>query len=180
MDPPALDWISKRQHPGKRQQEEVEKRQHPGRREEAEEALYLEPQKRQHPGRRSPQGDQYSDNFSPSLGFLPEVSKRQHPGKRNLPYSKRQHPGKRGWEEEGMELGDPQDVEKRQHPGKRYLESESFDYLPPCEGSDPFNCSRGGLLLELLDNVSRGRLEEKRQHPGRRAAWEGEVTAAQE
>ncbi|KAM4721703.1 thyrotropin releasing hormone [Rhinophrynus dorsalis] len=175
-DPSAVEWISKRQHPGKRLQEDVEKRQHPGKREEGD--WYLELPKRQHPGRRSTLGDLYLDNSNPPLGFLTEVTKRQHPGKRNLPYTKRQHPGKRGWEEEeDSEQGDPLDLEKRQHPGKRYLEPENIDYIPPCEGSDPFNCSKGSLLLELLDNVNRGRLEEKRQHPGRRAAWDIEGAA---
>ncbi|XP_068109137.1 thyrotropin releasing hormone [Hyperolius riggenbachi] len=174
-----LEWLSKRQHPGKRLLEEVEKRQHPGKREEGD--WYLEVPKRQHPGRRSPFGDQFSDNSNPPLGLLTDVSKRQHPGKRSLSYPKRQHPGKRGWDEdEDSDFGDLQDMEKRQHPGKRLVEPENFDYAPPCEGTDPYNCSKGSLLLELLDNVNRGRLEEKRQHPGRRSTWEAEVPAAQE
>ncbi|CAI9623869.1 unnamed protein product [Staurois parvus] len=160
---PALEWISKRQHPGKRFLDEVEKRQHPGKREEGE--WNLELSKRQHPGRRSPT----------------DISKRQHPGKRGLAYAKRQHPGKRGLdEEEDMDFGDFQEVDKRQHPGKRYTEPENVDYVPPCEGPDPFNCSKGSLLLELLDNVNRSRQEEKRQHPGRRSTWEAEVPVAQE
>ncbi|XP_075039810.1 thyrotropin releasing hormone [Mixophyes fleayi] len=176
-DSPMLEWISKRQHPGKRLLEEVEKRQHPGKREEGD--LYLELPKRQHPGRRSPLGEQFLDNSNSPLGLLTDVSKRQHPGRRNSAYTKRQHPGKREWDEdEEAEIGDLQDVEKRQHPGKRYLEPENFDYVPPCEGQDPFNCSKGSLLLELLDNVNKGRLEEKRQHPGRRSSWEAEVPAA--
>ncbi|XP_063797302.1 thyrotropin releasing hormone [Pseudophryne corroboree] len=178
-DSPMTEWISKRQHPGKRFFEDVEKRQHPGKREDGD--SYLELPKRQHPGRRSPLGDQLMDNSNPPLGFLTEVSKRQHPGKRNPGYTKRQHPGKRGWDDddEDSEMEDLQDIEKRQHPGKRYLETENFDYVPPCEGQDPFNCSKGSLLLELLDNVNRGRLEEKRQHPGRRSAWEAEDPATQ-
>ncbi|XP_053325881.1 thyrotropin releasing hormone [Spea bombifrons] len=178
-EPPALEWISKRQHPGKRLLDEMEKRQHPGKREEGD--WYLDLPKRQHPGRRSPMGDQYLDSSNSALELLNDISKRQHPGKRNPSHIKRQHPGKRGWdEEEDTELSDLRDVEKRQHPGKRYMESESLDYMPPCEGSDPFNCSKGSLLLELLDNVNRGRMEEKRQHPGRRAVWEGEVPLVQE
>ncbi|XP_069822782.1 thyrotropin releasing hormone [Dendropsophus ebraccatus] len=178
-DFPGVEWISKRQHPGKRLLEEVEKRQHPGKREEGD--WYLELPKRQHPGRRSTIGDQFLDNSSPSLGLLSDVSKRQHPGKRNLAYTKRQHPGKRGWDDdENADMGDLQDVEKRQHPGKRYIESENFDYVPPCEGQDPFNCSKGSLLLELLDNVNRGKMEEKRQHPGRRSTWDAEVPVVQE
>ncbi|XP_040264053.1 thyrotropin releasing hormone [Bufo bufo] len=179
-DSPGLEWISKRQHPGKRLLEEVEKRQHPGKREEGD--WYLELPKRQHPGRRSAFGDQFLDSSSPpSLGLLSDVSKRQHPGKRNLAYTKRQHPGKRSWDDdENGEIGDLQDVEKRQHPGKRYTDSENFDYVPPCEGPEPFNCGKGSLLLELLDNVNRGRMEEKRQHPGRRSTWEAEVPVVQE
>ncbi|XP_077132821.1 thyrotropin releasing hormone isoform X1 [Ranitomeya variabilis] len=178
-DSPGLEWISKRQHPGKRLLEEVEKRQHPGKREEGD--WYMELSKRQHPGRRSTLGDQFLDNSIPSFAHNNDVSKRQHPGKRNLAYTKRQHPGKRSWDDdEYTEMGDFQDVEKRQHPGKRYLESENFDYVPPCEGPDPFNCSKGNLLLELLDNVNKGRMEEKRQHPGRRSTWEAEVPVIQE
>ncbi|KAM3914385.1 thyrotropin releasing hormone [Leptodactylus fuscus] len=178
-DSPGLEWISKRQHPGKRLLEEVEKRQHPGKREEGD--WYLELPKRQHPGKRSALGDQLLDNSSPSFSLLNDVSKRQHPGKRNLVYSKRQHPGKRSWDDdEYVEMGDLQDVEKRQHPGKRYAESENYDSVPPCEGPDPFNCSKGSLLLELLDNVNRGRMEEKRQHPGRRSTWEADAPVLQE
>ncbi|KAM8930303.1 thyrotropin releasing hormone [Pelodytes ibericus] len=178
-EPSTVEWLSKRQHPGKRLLEEVEKRQHPGKREEGD--WYLDLPKRQHPGRRSPLGDQYVDTSNSPLGILTDVSKRQHPGKRNLSYTKRQHPGKRDLEdEEDVDLVDAQDMEKRQHPGKRYLESENPDYVPPCDGADPFNCSKGSLLLELLDNVNRGRMEEKRQHPGRRAAWDGEVPLVQE
>lgn len=175
-DSPAMEWISKRQHPGKRLLEEVEKRQHPGKREERFEGL----PKRQHPGRRSPLGDQQLENWEPSVGLVTDVSKRQHPGKRGLAYAKRQHPGKRDWDqEEDMDLGDFQEVDKRQHPGKRFQESEeNFDYVAPCDGAEPLNCNKGNLLLELLDNVNR--LEEKRQHPGRRSPWEAEVTGADE
>ncbi|XP_053148354.1 thyrotropin releasing hormone [Hemicordylus capensis] len=190
-----LDWISKRQHPGKRSLYELEKRQHPGKREYMSEESYgeilkrqhpgkreeddeladdLELQKRQHPGRRS-LWDQYLDIPSNRLAYLSELSKRQHPGKRFLAYSKQQHPGKRSWDDELD--GDEQDLEKRQHPGKRYLGSESPDYSVPCDPQDSFNCSKGSLLLELLDNVSKGRVEEKRQHPGRRSLWDGEVEA---
>uniref|UniRef100_A0A8C5MG74 Thyrotropin releasing hormone n=1 Tax=Leptobrachium leishanense TaxID=445787 RepID=A0A8C5MG74_9ANUR len=179
-EPPAVEWISKRQHPGKRLLDEMEKRQHPGKREEGD--WYLDLPKRQHPGRRSSLADQYpQDSPSSALGLLTDVSKRQHPGKRIPSYTKRQHPGKRGYEEEEViELVDPHEVEKRQHPGKRYLETDDADYVPPCDGPDPFNCSKGGFLLDLLDNVNRARVEEKRQHPGRRALWEGEVPLAQE
>ncbi|KAM9325219.1 thyrotropin releasing hormone [Gastrophryne carolinensis] len=176
-DLPALEWVSKRQHPGKRLLEEMEKRQHPGKRADGD--WFLELPKRQHPGRRSP-FDQFVDTSNSPLGLLNDISKRQHPGKRGLAYAKRQHPGKRGWDEdEDADYGD-QDIEKRQHPGKRYPEPENLDYMPPCEGPDPFNCSKGSFLLELLDNVNRGRLEEKRQHPGRRSTWEAEMPVAQE
>ncbi|XP_053545326.1 pro-thyrotropin-releasing hormone-A-like [Bombina bombina] len=193
----SLEWISRHQHPGKILQESIEKRQHPGKREDGDLYLelpkrqhpgkredgewYLELPKRQHPGRRSPLSDQYLDNPSTSFGLLSELTKRQHPGKRSFPYTKRQHPGKRmGEDEENTKDGVPQDIEKRQHPGKRYLEPNNIEYLSPCEGPDLFNCNKRSLLMEILDNVSGGRLEEKRQHPGRRDVWGEEVNDAQE
>lgn len=155
---------------------ETLKQQHPEKSEEDDEFdRYLELQKRQHPGRRS-LWDQYLDIPSNQLAYLNELSKRQHPGKRYLASSKRQHPGKRAWDEE-IDLSE-QDLEKRQHPGKRYLGIESPDYNAPCFPRDSFNCSKGSLLLlELLDNISKGRIEEKRQHPGRRSSWDGETEA---
>ena len=80
------DWFSKRQHPGKREEEEADegvegeeeeggavglrKRQHPGRRDDvAAWAVDAGQQKRQHPGRRASW-----------LGYA--VTKRQHPGRR--------------------------------------------------------------------------------------------------
>ncbi|KAL8212630.1 UNVERIFIED_CONTAM: hypothetical protein K2H54_053838 [Gekko kuhli] len=196
-DPSAsqLNWISKRQHPGKRSLNDLDKRQHrgkredmsdgsygetlkrqhPGKREEDDEfESYLELQKRQHPGRRA-LWDLYPEIPSNQLAYLNELSKRQHPGKRNLAYSKRQHPGKRSWEDELD--GSEQDLEKRQHPGKRYLGSDSPDYPVPCDPQDSINCSKGSLLLELLDNVNKSQVEEKRQHPGRRSSWDVEVEA---
>lgn len=137
----------------------------------------MELQKRQHPGRRS-LWDPYLDISGNQLAYLNEISKRQHPGKRYLSYSKRQHPGKRSWDDEID--GDEQDLEKRQHPGKRYLGSDSPDYNVynvPCDPQDSFNCSKANQLLEFLDNVSKGRAEEKRQHPGRRSSWDSEVEA---
>ncbi|XP_042304187.1 thyrotropin releasing hormone [Sceloporus undulatus] len=173
LNTPQLDSISKRQHPGKRDLYTLEKRQHPGKREEdGNFDLYSELQKRQHPGRRS-LWEQYLNTPNSQLAYLNELSKRQHPGKRYLAYSKRQHPGKRSWDEELEE--DEQNPEKRQHPGKRYLSSESPDYIAPCDLQDSLKCSKGNLLLELLDNVSKG--EEKRQHPGRRSLLDGEVEA---
>lgn len=180
----SISELEKRQHPGKRENlddesySEMMKRQHPGKREEDEELdRYLELQKRQHPGRRS-LWDPYLDISGNQLAYLNEFSKRQHPGKRYLAYSKRQHPGKRSWNDEIDEMdGGDQDLEKRQHPGKRYLDSDSPDYHVPCDLQDSFNCSKTSLLLEFLGNVSKGRAEEKRQHPGRRSSWDGEVEA---
>ncbi|XP_069062407.1 thyrotropin releasing hormone [Pleurodeles waltl] len=187
------DWLSKRQHPGKRFQTDMEKRQHPGKREDPDDTSYVELQKRQHPGKREEdEADSYLelqkrqhpgrrsavepdlDYPISQLSYLNELSKRQHPGKRSPSYSKRQHPGKRSWEEES-EDEEAVDLEKRQHPGKRYLDSESLTDATPCDGQDTLNCSKAGLLLELLDNVHKGRGEEKRQHPGRRSLWEGEM-----
>lgn len=157
------DWLSKRQHPGKREgdaeegveEEEEEggavgphKRQHPGRREDVAAWSDVTQQKRQHPGRH------------PSwLGYT--FTKRQHPGRR-LVDSKAQGSWEAEEEEEEEEEGEPI-PEKRQHPGKRALGG-------PCgPGGD---CGQASLLLGLLDDLSRGRgAEEKRQHPGRRAAW---------
>ncbi|XP_001144565.3 thyrotropin releasing hormone [Pan troglodytes] len=156
------DWLSKRQHPGKREEEEEEgveeeeeggaggphKRQHPGRREdEASWSVDVTQHKRQHPGRRSPW-----------LAYA--VPKRQHPGRR-LADPKAQ----RSWEEEEEEEEREEDLmaEKRQHPGKRALGG-------PCGPQGA--CGQAGLLLGLLDDLSRSQgAEEKRQHPGRRAAW---------
>ncbi|XP_029453471.1 thyrotropin releasing hormone [Rhinatrema bivittatum] len=184
-----LEWLSKRQHPGKRFLEDLEKRQHPGKREEGDEMSFIESQKRQHPGKREEDSDGYMemqkrqhpgrrslldhywDSPSTQLVSMSELSKKQHPGKRTRGYSKRQHPGKREWDEE------LEDLEKRQHPGKRYLESEGLDYYPPCDIQDIFNCTKASLLLELLDNVNKGREEEKRQHPGRRSELEGDLIA---
>nr|ATP01241.1 thyrotropin-releasing hormone [Iguana iguana] len=175
LSTPQLDWITKRQHPGKRDLYNLEKRQHPGKRDEDDDFdLYSELQKRQHPGRRS-LWEQYLNTPNSQQAYLNELSKRQHPGKRYLAYSKRQHPGKRSWDEE-TEEGE-QNPEKRQHPGKRYLGPESPDYIAPCDLQDSLECSKGSLLLELLDNVSKGRGEEKRQHPGRRSLLDRGVEA---
>ncbi|KAL3974647.1 kelch-like protein 33 [Sarotherodon galilaeus] len=191
------EWVTKRQHPGKRYSDDLEKRQHPGRREEDEDEQYfdvqkrqhpgkredethsfLEPQKRQHPGKRSTAGHS-SDN--PIL-LLSELSKRQHPGKRYLVlHSKRQHPGKRLLEDEDGDRDWDADVdgeedfaemEKRQHPGKRFWDNSSPDLgtNSPCDVLDPASCSKTSLLLDFLDNVNKGHAEEKRQHPGKRFA----------
>ncbi|XP_004368415.1 thyrotropin releasing hormone [Trichechus manatus latirostris] len=156
-----LDWLSKRQHPGKREKEAeegVEKE------EEEEEREIVGPQKRQHPGRRE-------DEASWSVDVTQH--KRQHPGRRSpwLEYAitKRQHPGRglvdpkaqRSWEEEEDE-GELM-PEKHQHQGKGALEG-------PC---GPWGaCDQATFLLRLLGDLSRGQgAKEKRQHPGRRAAW---------
>ncbi|MBN3326564.1 TRH protein, partial [Atractosteus spatula] len=145
------EWLSKRQHPGKRREEDDD---------------YFEEQKRQHPGKREDETDDYV-----------ELQRRQHPGKRYLSYNKRQHPGRRELENE-LDAGDLQDLEKRQHPGKRYWDIKSPDYINnlPCDIKDPVKCNKASLLLELLDNVNKSRAEEKRQHPGRRFAFDDDLT----
>lgn len=151
------DWVTKRQHPGKRFDDGLDKRQHPGRREEdgGEQYLdlhrrqhpgkrddethsFLELQKRQHPGKRSTSTHLHED---PVLVFA-GLSKRQHPGKRYLMlHSKRQHPGRRlveegeGEDEDGVWAAAPggsqeeleEELDKRQHPGKRFWDNSSPD-----------------------------------------------------
>ncbi|KAI5174249.1 thyrotropin releasing hormone isoform X1 [Manis pentadactyla] len=154
------DWLSKRQHPGKR--EEAEERVL----EEDEEGGAVGPYKRQHPGRREDVAAWSVDDAQ---------QKRQHPGRRasllGYAVTKRQHPGRRlvdpkfqrSWEEEEEEEEEGELMpEKRQHPGKRALGG-------PCGFRGA--CGQAGLLLGLLDDLRRGQeAEEKRQHPGRRAA----------
>ncbi|XP_055788048.1 pro-thyrotropin-releasing hormone-A [Salvelinus fontinalis] len=178
------EWLVKRQHPGKRYQEELEKRQHPGKREDDEDEDYGEVQKRQHPGKREDEIDSFVElqrrqhpgkrlmleQITENPAFLSELSKRQHPGKRYVMYySKRQHPGRREVDDES-DAGDLKELEKRQHPGKRYLDNTSPDLgaNSPCDVLDP-GCSKANLLLQLLDNVNKSRAE-KRQHPGKRSA----------
>ncbi|KAL4645940.1 prothyroliberin precursor-like [Arapaima gigas] len=179
-------WVSKRQHPGKRYEEDVEKRQHPGKREEEEDVEdvdYADLQKRQHPGRRE-EGIELRrrqhpgkrsalelSTDSPQAPYLDDLSKRQHPGKRYLLYNKRQHPGRRDLAGEADATSAAQaEMEKRQHPGKRYWENANPD--DPCDLQDPAGCGKAMVLLEMLDTVSGSRAEEKRQHPGRRDARE--------
>ncbi|XP_036389855.1 pro-thyrotropin-releasing hormone [Megalops cyprinoides] len=189
------EWVSKRQHPGKRYQEDIEKRQHPGKREEGEDQDYSDLQKRQHPGKREDEMDsfvelqrrqhpgkrtaldQLPDSSGSQTAYLIELSKRQHPGKRYLMYDKRQHPGRRELGEE-TDSGELPDLEKRQHPGKRFLDNTSPDYTfsAPCDIKDPVSCSKASLLLELLDNATKSRAEEKRQHPGKRFAFDEDLT----
>ncbi|XP_036123503.1 thyrotropin releasing hormone [Molossus molossus] len=159
------NWLSKRQHPGKREEEAEE-----GVEEEEEEGGAVGPHKRQHPGRRE-------DAAMWSVDVTQQ--KRQHPGRRSswleYTFTKRQHPGRRlvdpkaqrNWEEEEEEEEEEQEgelmPEKRQHPGKRALGG-------PCglQGA----CGQASLLLGLLDDLGRSQgSEEKRQHPGRRVAW---------
>ncbi|KAM6256911.1 thyrotropin releasing hormone [Porphyrio hochstetteri] len=189
---PLPEWLSKRQHPGKKYLSDLQKRQHPGKRDVEDDTSYgdilkrqhpgkrdidddvdgyLELKKRQHPGRRSLL-DQYADIPSTQLTYLNELSKRQHPGRRSLMY-KRQHPKKRGWNDE-VDLND-QYGEKPQHPGKRHWNSYNPDDAGPCHFEESFTCTRGSLLRDLVENVSKDRVENKRQHPGKRSAWESET-----
>ncbi|NWX52502.1 TRH protein, partial [Steatornis caripensis] len=191
-DAPLPEWLSRRQHSGKKYLSDLEKRQHPGKRDVEEDTSYgviqkkqhpgkrqieddldgyRELKKRQHPGRRS-LSDQPADIPSAQLTYLNELSKRQHPGRRYLMY-KRQHPSKRGWKDE-VDLSD-QYGEKHQHPGKRHWNSDSPDDAGPCTFQESFACNKGTLLLDLVQNVSKDRVEEKRQHPGKRSAWESET-----
>ncbi|XP_036907006.1 thyrotropin releasing hormone [Sturnira hondurensis] len=156
------DRLSKRQHPGKREEAEE------GAEEEEEEGGASGPHKRQHPGRREDAAMWSADVTQ---------HKRQHPGRRSswlgYTFTKRQHPGRRlvdpiaqrSWEEKEEEEEEEGVLmpEKRQHPGKRALGGRCG-----FQGA----CSQASLLLGLLDDLSRGQgPEEKRQHPGRRAAW---------
>ncbi|KFO79815.1 thyrotropin releasing hormone [Cuculus canorus] len=189
---PLPEWLSKRQHPGKKYLNDLEKRQHPGKRDveedvsygdiqkrqhpgkreiEADLDSYLELKKRQHPGRRS-LSDQYTDIPSAQLTYLDELSKRQHPGRRYL-MDKHQYPSKRGWNDE-VDLND-QYNEKQHHSGKRHWNSDSPDNAGPCSFQESFTCNKGSLLLELVENVSKERVESKRQHPGKRSAWESGI-----
>ncbi|XP_058499311.1 pro-thyrotropin-releasing hormone isoform X1 [Solea solea] len=151
------EWVTKRQHPGKRYSDSLEKRQHPGRREldlEDEDEQYLDVQRRQHPGKREDEMHSFTEIqkrqhpgkrsmaarvSGEPLIVVSELSKRQHPGKRFLVLqTKRQHPGKRqSSEDEDAEDGDWDagadgdedlvELEKRQHPGKRLWDNSSPD-----------------------------------------------------
>ncbi|NWQ88652.1 TRH protein, partial [Burhinus bistriatus] len=188
---PLPEWLSKRQHPGKKYLGDLEKRQHPGKRDGEEDTSYGDIQKRQHPGKRErgdnldsyqelkkrqhpgrrSLSDQYTDIPSAQLTYLDELYKRQHPSRRYLTY-KRQSPSKRGWNDEA-DLNDQ--YEKRQHPGKRHWSSDSPGDAGPCNFQESFTCNKGSSLLDLVENVSKDRVEEKRQHPGKRSAWESET-----
>ncbi|NWH96048.1 TRH protein, partial [Aegithalos caudatus] len=185
---PLLQWLSKRQQPGKKYLSNLEKRQHPGKRDVEEETSYGDIQKRQHPGKREmeddldvylelkkqqPPGrksqlDQFANSPRAQPTYMNELSKRERPDRRYLMY-KHQHPSKRSWNYEVDLYG-----EKHQHPGKMHWNSDSSDDTGPCNFQGPFTCHKGSLLLDLVD-VSRDRVEEKRQHPGKRSAWQSEA-----
>ncbi|NWS36757.1 TRH protein, partial [Polioptila caerulea] len=186
---PLLQWLSKRQHPGKNYLGNLEKRQHPGKRDVEEEISYGDIQKRQHPGKREmedslavylqlkrqqPPGrksllDQFANSPRAQLTYMNELPKREHPDRSYLMY-KHQRPSKRGWNYEVDLYG-----EKRQHSGKRHWNSDSSDDTGPCNFQESFTCHKGSSLLDLVEDVSRDRVEEKRQHPGKRSAWESET-----
>ncbi|XP_021083390.1 LOW QUALITY PROTEIN: pro-thyrotropin-releasing hormone [Mesocricetus auratus] len=182
----ALDsWITKRQHPGKREEEEEIEAEEGG--DLGEEGAWS-PHKRQHPGRRANQ-DKYSwveaedSNWVPTTrlpGFFLESwyldqVKRQHPGRRSFPWmesdvTKRQHPGRRfidpkfqrSWEEKEEGEGIPM-PEKRQHPGKRALGQ-------PC---GPQGTCGQTDLLQFLGDLSRGQETLEKQSP-QLEAWDRE------
>ncbi|XP_030357127.1 thyrotropin releasing hormone [Strigops habroptila] len=185
---PLPEWLSKRQHLGKKYLSELEKRQHPGKRDAEEDTSYGDIRKRQHPGKREIEDDldssvelkkrqhpgrrslleQDADIPRAQLTYLNELSKRQHPGRRYLIY-KHQNPSKRGWNDE-VDLTDRYG-EKHQHPGKKHWNFDSPDDAGPCNFQESFTCNKGSLLLDLVENVGK----EKRQHPGKRSAWESET-----
>ncbi|NXK81461.1 TRH protein, partial [Amazona guildingii] len=185
---PLPEWLSKRHHLGEKYLSELEKRQHPGKRDVEEDTSYGDIQKRQHPGKREIEDDldsslelkkrqhpgrrslleQDADNPSSQLTYLNELSKRQHLGRRYLIY-KYQHPSKRGWNDE-VDLNDRYG-EKHQHLGKKHWNFDSPDDAGPCNFQESFTCNKGSLLLDLVENVGK----EKRQHPGKRSAWESET-----
>ncbi|XP_005387136.1 PREDICTED: thyrotropin releasing hormone [Chinchilla lanigera] len=142
------DWLSKRQHPGKREEDTEERPQ-----EEEEEVGTVGLHKRQHPGRRSPW-----------LEY--PVTKRQHPGRRLVdPLSQR------SWEEDVEEDREGAPLpEKRQHPGKRAPGGLCGPWGACGQASLLL-----GLLDDLSRGQG---AQEKRQHPGRRASWAREPLEA--
>ncbi|XP_076859253.1 pro-thyrotropin-releasing hormone [Brachyhypopomus gauderio] len=179
---PLAERVDKRQHPGKREEDDYEdytdlqKRQHPGKREEEADS-FIELQTRQHPGKRLFL-EQITEYPATQNSHLSELSKRQHPGKRYLAYSKRQHPGRREADEGDLSVADLLELDKRQHPGKRFWDAAGLDMSTsgPCDAVGSPSCNKASLLLELLGNVNKSRLEEKRQHPGKRLAVEEDLT----
>ncbi|KAI1234601.1 hypothetical protein IHE44_0003663 [Lamprotornis superbus] len=146
---------------------DIQKRQHPGKREMEDDGdVYLE-LKRQQPSGRKSLLDQFASSPRAQLTYVNKLSKREHPGRR-YPMYKHQRPSKRGWNYEVDLYG-----EKLQDPGKRHWNSDSSDDIGPCNFQESFTCHKGSLLLDLVEYASRDRVEEKRQHPGKRSAWEG-------
>ncbi|EHB17322.1 Prothyroliberin [Heterocephalus glaber] len=141
-------WLSKRQHPGKREEDTEE-----GPEEEEEEGGAMGPQKRQHPGRRSPW-----------LEYV--VTKRQHPGRRLVDLR-----SQRSWQEEDVEEDREGPIpKKRQHPGKR-APGEPCGPQGACDQASLLL----GLLDDL--SQAQGD-QEKWQHPGRGASWAREPLEA--
>ncbi|XP_016085026.1 pro-thyrotropin-releasing hormone-like [Sinocyclocheilus grahami] len=103
------EWLEKRQHPGKREEEDSGRlrRQHPGKRLSLEQVMLEEPNtqselsKRQHPGKRYLMLLHKRRELQEAEGDFSDLPKRQHPGKRlelldrSGAEEKRQHPGKR-------------------------------------------------------------------------------------
>ncbi|XP_061665838.1 pro-thyrotropin-releasing hormone [Syngnathoides biaculeatus] len=173
---PQTEWVTKRQHPGKRYREDLDQE------DEADGEFLPGVERRQHPGRRATTGH-LSD--LPAIVAQGELAKRQHPGKRDSALrGRRQHPGKRQPEEEEEEEDDDDDdddeeeeeedrgdgdlpeLDKRQHPGKRLWDRPQVATTSPCEDvSDLVTCAESNLLLlQFLDDI------DKRQHPGKRFA----------
>ncbi|NXK98116.1 TRH protein, partial [Formicarius rufipectus] len=188
---PLPEWLSKRQDLGEKYLSNLEKRQHPGKRHVEKDTSYRDLKKRQHPGKRETEDDldvylelkkqqppsrrslldQVADSPRAQLTYTNALSRRQHPGRRHL-MDEHWHPSKRGWNYK-VDLRD-QYGEKHRHPGKRHWSSDRSDDTGLCNFQEFFPCNKGSLLLNLVDS-SRNRVEEKRQHPGKRSAWESET-----
>ncbi|XP_069353759.1 thyrotropin releasing hormone [Eulemur rufifrons] len=164
------NWLSKRPDPGNREEEE-EAEEGVEEEEEEERGGAGGPQKRQHPGRREEEVSPFVDGAR---------HKRQHPGRRSpgpgyavtkweqLGRRRGDAEAQRSWAEEEEEEEEEEELTpgKRQHPGKRSLGRACGP-----QGA----CRPASVLLGLLGDLSRGQgAEQKRQHPGRRAAWVGE------
>ncbi|NXM73889.1 TRH protein, partial [Serilophus lunatus] len=189
---PLPEWFSKRQHPGEKYLSNPEKRQHPGKRDVEKDTSYGDIWKRQHPGKRQREDnldvylelkkqqspgrrlllDQFAGSPRAQLTYMKELSKRQHPGRRYLKHN-HQQPSKRSWNYE-VYLND-QPSEKLQPPGRQHWNSDSSEDTGPCSFQEFFICNEGSLLLDLIEDESRDRGDEKRQHPGKRSAWKNET-----
>ncbi|NWU93324.1 TRH protein, partial [Upupa epops] len=192
-DTPLSEWLSKIQHPEKKYASDLKKRQHPGKRDVEEDTVFGDIQKWQHPGKRErgddldgylqlnehpgrrPFSDQYTDIPSEQLTYPNKLSKRQHPGRRYVMYQ-HQQPSKKGCNDDNdeVDLSDYYSA-KHPHPGKRHRNSNSPDDAHLCNFQLSFTCSKGSLLLGLIENISKDRVEEKRQHPGKRSSWESKT-----